>query len=306
MCLTSQEVQVLLIFNRNKGIGLLEALLTVALTISATTFVVNKWMEIKETERAQEAGKQLSDFNKALNDVLNSSQTNFDKIKTHCAAGCLVRMGLDTSTTSNNRINFIFNNSSTDEAYPSELPSSFPMVNSYGGTYSAEVKVTGVPGEEKVISITSLNLDDSKKKFAGEIIKYAGARAGSLAQTAAGATMTANKAGFSFNASNYASVTSNGTLSEIGALAMSVGIKEADIAEAAASGSLRYSPEGAMQIYTYTVQSDARRGYEYHAPTGTSDPPTGSVPPSSVSCSPGYVWKAGRGCVVPCYGIFLQ
>lgn len=287
---------------KQSGIGLFEALLAIALTISATTFGVNKWIEIKETERAQEAGKQLADFNKALNDVFNASQTNWTDINTHCATGCLVRLALDTGTTSNNRLNFVFNNSTTDLPKPSELPSTFPMVNSYGGTYSAEVKIIG----GKLVSISSLNLDDSKQKYAGEIIKYAGARAGSLTQTAAGPAMTANKSGFSFNASDYASVTSNGTLAEVSALAMSAGIAEADIAAAANGGSLTFSSDGAMAIYTYTLLNSTNRPNTYITPTGTTAPPDGSLPPASVACAPGYVWVSGTGCKIPCTGIFAN
>lgn len=286
---------------KQKGIGLLEALFAIALTISATTFGVNKWIEIKETERAQEAGKQLADFNKALNDVFNASQANWTDINTHCATGCLVRLALDTGTTSNNRLNFVFNNGTSDLQKPSDLPSTFPMVNSYGGTYSAEVKIIG----GKLVSITSLNLDDSKQKYAGEIIKYAGARAGSLAQTATGPAMTANKSGFSFNAADYASVTSNGTLAEVSALAMSAGISEADIAAAANGGSLTFSSDGAMAIYTYTLLNSTARPNTYTSTTGTEVPPTGSAPTVAV-CLPGYVWVSGTGCTIPCTGIFAN
>lgn len=80
------------------------------------------------------------------------------------------------------------------------LPENFNLINSYGGTYAAEIRVNG----GRVRAVSTLSLDAKQQKYLGEIVKWAGVYAGQFNKNA---KLTTSQNGFSFDLAEFSQVT---------------------------------------------------------------------------------------------------
>jgi hypothetical protein len=263
----------------SKGFVLLETALMMGITLYVAALGATVYLERVETNRAIEAGDQLGQFNTAVQKYIRASYGSLTSGTTIVINALQCPGGVTSATCV----------SLKEQKY---LGQNFPPINTYGGQYSASVQVVG----NQVQALTALNMPYGKDKYIGEIIKWAGARAGSLS----GNVLTANKGGFSLsNVNGFSSVTSNTT---IGALASTRG--EQGPVYAAVPSTTAALANGSAGVYTSMTYSPptgtvVAKGTNYIVPNGNYNPAAG------FSCNAGYTWN-GTACVNPCAGTIFS
>lgn len=362
---------------KQKGVGILELILYIGISLPVAIFGVNKYIDYKQTERAEIAGEQLSMFNEAVRQYINF---NYSTILTECATGCLVtpELSSDESESDANRkliaqrvkaidaaagadydysagdtkvrpnathvrYWFVLRDTANNiksvqplsykrttlnaddtagtryfESAEPFLQSNFSLVNSYGGTYKAEIR----SGGGKVSAVTTLVLDEKQSKYLGDIIKHAGAYAGQINKDA---KLTTSGGGFSFDLSGFSQVTaitsSPVTLfkgvadKENKALSNSAAIAYAD-ARAKAEASYTNDPNAsASQSRAVAAQSTMNwnqadligdKKINYFVDNGTVDANNPDKTPF-IFCSVGYTWSTTENrCKLNCSSIFAN